>query len=186
VAELAAQEAWEGLGLPLAVGGATLAALPQAALWIVAPYRGRAEAAAAALGAAWPAPGRSVAVAGGRLVWSGLDQALLIGAGPEGIAGRLAGLAAAVDVSDGWAGLALAGPAAADVLARLVPLDLAPAAFPPGAAARSQLRHVACLIEAVAEGYEIRVARSVATTAVHDLAAAMRAVAARAGIAAAR
>ena len=94
----------------------------------------------------------------------------------------LDGLAALADQTDAWAGLALAGPDAEAVLARLVPLDLAPQAFPEGAAARSMLRHLPLLIVRGAEGFELLVPRSSAATAVREVGEAMRGVAARAAL----
>jgi sarcosine oxidase subunit gamma len=117
-------------------------------------------------------------VRGGRLIWAGFGLWLLQAADPGE---RLAGLAAVTDQSDAWCGLALSGPAAPEVLARLVPLDLDPAAFTPGAAARSLLRHVPLLIVA-GDGFELFVPRSYGRTAVGDLVAAMRGVAARAAL----
>ncbi len=68
------------------------------------------------------------------------------------------------------------------MLARLVPLDLAGAAFPAGTAARSLLRHVPLLIVAGEAGFELLVPRSYARTAVEELGAAMRGVEARAAL----
>ena len=68
------------------------------------------------------------------------------------------------------------------MLARLVPLDLAPDAFPAGSAARSLLRHLPLLLVRAGDGFELLVPRSYAATAVRELAEAMRGVAARAGI----
>lgn len=181
--ELSPRAAWAGLDLPLAVGGVTLTALPEAPMVSVAPFRGRSGAVADALGAPLPEAGRIAALTdGSRVLWSGLDQWFL--RGPAGdVEGLLAGLAAVTDQSDGWTALALVGPGAAEVLARLVPVDLDPAAFQPGAVARTQLRHMMCVLIAVEDGFEILVMRSFTRTAVHDIAAAMRAVAARAQLA---
>ncbi len=175
--ELVARPAWAGLDLPLSLGGVTLSILPDGPLASLAPLRGQERAVADALGAALPGPGRMVALpGGGRLIWNGLGRYLLAGAAPDA---RLAGRAALVDQSDGWTGLALTGAGAAVVLARLVPLDLAPVAFPAGGVARSLLGHVDCLLIAGTAGFEILVARSFTRTAVHDIETAMRAVAAR-------
>jgi heterotetrameric sarcosine oxidase gamma subunit len=82
-----------------------------------------------------------------------------------------------VDVSDAFAGLALDGPAAAEVLARLVPLDLEAGGLP----ARTLLRHTPVVISRRAKGFALLVPRSYAASAVEDLVRAMRAVAAREG-----
>jgi sarcosine oxidase subunit gamma len=178
VAELAARDALGGLGLPLAVGAAALEALPAAALTSVAPFRGQEAAVAAALGAALPGPGETAEVAGGRILWTGIGQWFVQGSAVPDLTGR----AAVTDQSDAWAGLRLVGADAAEVLARLVPLDLDSVAFPAGRAARTPLRHVACVLIATGKGYDILVMRSFARTAVEDLAEAMRLLAGRAAL----
>ena len=77
----------------------------------------------------------------------------------------------------------LTGPGAADALARLVPVDLRIPAFAPGACCRTQLGHMMTLIHRSGpDAFRLFVFRSMAATAVHELHAAMRAVAARAAI----
>ena len=178
MAELAAAGAFDGLGLPVEAGGCRLAALPETRRASVAPFAGRKAEVAAALGAMLPL-GRVAPLPAGRVLPFALGQWLVEGAAVAG----LDGLAAVTDQSDGWAGLGLTGAAAGDVLARLVPLDLDPSTFPPGAVARSRLQHVPLLLVAVAGGFELMVPRSYAASAVEDLTRAMRAVAARAYLA---
>ena len=75
------------------------------------------------------------------------------------------------------------GPGAEDVLARLVPLDLRFAAFPEGAVARSGLNHMPMLLlREAGEAFQIMVFRSMAGSAVHELALAMKAYVARAAL----
>ncbi|MFO1143451.1 MAG: sarcosine oxidase subunit gamma [Amaricoccus sp.] len=179
MAELAPRYPFDGLGLPRSAGAATLEAADPVKWTAVAPFVGRAAAVAAALEAPLPPPGASGAWHGGRILWIGLDLWLVEGDAPQG----LAGLAAVCDQSDAWAGLRLTGTHADAVLARLVPLDLDRAAFPPGAVARSLLRHVPLILVAGDPGFELLVPRSYAGTAVTELAAAMRSVAARAVLA---
>lgn len=176
MAELAAEAAFEGAGLPLAAGGTTLAALPEVARVSVAPFAGQREAVATALGTLLPEPGR----AAGGVLWAGLGLWLVEGRQAGEVSRRLAGLAAVTDQSDGWAGLRLTGATAVDVLARLVPLDLA--GFGPGSAARSLLHHVPLLILSVPAGFDLLVPRSYARTALGEIAQAMRAAAARAAL----
>jgi sarcosine oxidase subunit gamma len=133
---------------------------------------------AARTGAGLSEPGR----AAGSVVWAGMGPWLVEGSDPAAVAALLRGLAAVTDQSDGWAGMVLSGPAARAVLARLVPLDLDPAAFPEGAAARSMLRHVPLLLIAAEARFRLIVPRSYARTAVEDLAGAMAGVAARGGL----
>jgi sarcosine oxidase subunit gamma len=177
VAELAPRDAFAGLSLPLAAGEARLAALPWVQRTAVAPFAGREEAVAAALGAALPPPNASGRRGGGRILWAGAGLWLVEGERPD-----LAADALATDASDAWAGLLLDGRDAREVLARLVPLDLDPAGFPPAAVARSLLRHVPLILLAAEGGFELLVPRSCAGTAVKELATAMRAVAARSAL----
>jgi sarcosine oxidase subunit gamma len=127
-----------------------------------------------AVGVGWPAPGRSEAAEGGvRVVWSGREAVLVLGAAVE-IDGALC-----VDQSDGWAALELTG-AVRDVLARLCPLDLRGRSFPVGAAARSLLNHVpALLVRTSEEGWLVLAPRSMAGTVLEELTEAARGVAAR-------
>lgn len=170
--------ACEGL-LPLSAGGATLTELAPAPVTSVAPFRDKERAVAAALkklGLGWPEPGRSFRAGDAACLWTGMDQAFLVGADPGG----LARIAALTDQSDGWARMRLEGPAAGAVLARLVPLDLRPAAFPEGAVARSGLNHMMMvLVREGPDSFGIMVFRSMAGSAVHEIGVAMRAVAAR-------
>lgn len=170
--------ACEGL-LPVSAGGVTLSEAAPAPITSVAPFRGKEKAVAAALkklGLGWPAPGRSLRSGAAVCLWTGRDQAFLIGSAPEG----LGGIAALTDQSDGWARMRLEGPGAEAVLARLVPLDLRAAAFPEGAVARSGLNHMmAVLTREGPQAFGIMVFRSMAGSAVHEIAVAMRAVAAR-------
>lgn len=179
MAEMVPRGAFDGLGLPRTAGAATLEAAESVQRTAVAPFAGQAAAVEAALGAPLPPPGTSGAWPGGRILWIGLDLWLVEGEAPRGLDGG----AAVGDQSDAWAGLRLTGGDAAEVLARLVPLDLDRAAFPPGAVARSRLRHVPLVLVAGDPGFELLVPRSYAGTAVAELAAAMRAVAARAALA---
>lgn len=171
----------EGL-LPIREGGVTLSEAAPAAVTSVAPFRGKARAVAAALkklGLGWPEPGQSLQSGAAACLWTGRDQAFLIGTAPEG----LAGIAALTDQSDGWARMRLEGPGAEAVLARLVPLDLRAAAFPEGAVARTGLNHMmAVLVREGPEAFGIMVFRSMAGSAVHEIRVAMRAVAARPAI----
>ena len=186
MAELAPEGPFEGCGLPLLAGDATLVASPEVARVSVAPFSGQLEAASATLrertGTGLPAAGR----AEDAVVWAGAGLWLVEGYAPADVAGWLAGRAAVADQSDGWAGMRLTGPAAADVLARLVPLDVDPGSFPPGAAARSLLRHVPLLLVSREAGFDLLVPRSFAATVVDEIGTAMRRLAARGSLTARR
>lgn len=166
---------------PVSVGGVTLTEAPQAPIWAILPLRAQTAAVGTALQAAhglpFPAPGSFHDAGPARIAWSGLDQAFLIGTAP---AQTLAAHAALIDQSDAWAHLALDGADSRDVLARLVPIDLSPAACPKGSARRTLLGHMSCLIlHPGGAAFEILVFRSMAHSAVHELTRAMTAVAAR-------
>jgi len=165
--------------LPRLSGGMTLAELPFTPMTAVAPLNGKARALGAALkeiGLAWPGPGQSRAAGQAAIVWTGRDQAFLIGASPA----PLDGVAALTDQSDAWARMRLKGRGAEAVLARLVPLDLRLSAFAEGQVVRSGLNHMmAILLRSGADSFDIMVFRSMARSAVHELHQAMEAVAAR-------
>jgi len=153
-------------------GGASLRALEPGPIWSVALYPGAA-------GGGLPAPGTwAPAGGGGRIVWTGLDQAFVFGPLPGGLAAP--GAAAVTDQSDGWSGLALAGPAAPAALCRLAGVDLRQGAFPPGRVARTALNHVPSVILRTDEGFEIFVPRSMAGTAWDELAEVLARLEARA------
>ena len=183
MADLKATDPFAGLGLPITAAGFRLEPCAAGPITAVAPFPGRVEKADAllrAIGLGFPQPGQVIAAGAARAVWAGRTTAFLMGAAPpEGLAEN----AALTDQGDGWAGLHLTGEGAETVLARLVPLDLRPGPFPPGSAARSLLNHMPCLILRVTvAAFEIYVFRSMAGTAVHDLAEAMRGVTARAAV----
>jgi len=180
VADLIAKSPCAGL-LPLSAGTVTLSEEDAVAMTSLAPYQTREKELSAALKAAhglgFPAPGRSIGKAGARVIWFSQGQALLIGPEPDATLNQFAALS---DQSDAWAVVRLQGKGAADVLARLVPLDLRPASFKRGHTARTNLAHMmASLTKTGENAFQIMVFRSMATTLVHDLKTAMEGVAAR-------
>lgn len=180
MAELLAKSACEGL-LPLTVGALSLSESAPAALTTLAPYRGQQQALdkamTAAHGLGFPAVQSSTQTKGARAIWFGRDLALLIGPEP---AAELAQHAALTDQSQGWAVVELTGEGAADVLARLCPVDLRLSAFPVGASLRTEAKHMMAAISRLDEDrFQIMVFRSLARTLHHDLKTAMEARAAR-------
>lgn len=165
-------------GLDVTLGLCRLhVALPDPIHWL-APYTGHEADFSAMMqdliGVPFPGPGQALGLAGGDVIWTGRDQALLLGVEPPE---ALRTHGAVTDVSDGWAGLSLTGATSADVLARLTPLDLRMAE---GETARSLLGHMNAQFTARADGFEILVMRSMARTAAHEIETAMANVAARA------
>jgi heterotetrameric sarcosine oxidase gamma subunit len=179
VPSLIEKSACDGL-LPRVSGGTTLSELPFMRMTSVAVLAGKSRALGAALkdiGLDWPGAGQSRTSGPAMILWTGRDQAFLIGPDPA----PLAGLAALTDQSDAWARMRLKGPGAEAVLARLVPLDLRLAVFAEGQVARSGLNHMMAIVRrAGADSFDIMVFRSMAQSAVDELHQAMEAVAARA------
>lgn len=169
--DLIAKSALDGRSLTLA--GTTLAEAAIGALTSIAPFPGQTDATAAALGHAFPAPNTTC----GPLMWTGRDQAFLMGTPPD-----LTGVAACTDQTGGWTALRLTGPHAADALMRIAPIDLRAHSFPPGTCTRTALNHMAAIILRDADGYLILTFRSMAETAWHELETALRALAAREGL----
>ncbi|SEM79116.1 sarcosine oxidase subunit gamma [Roseovarius tolerans] len=178
--ELQAESPGEGR-LPVTAGDLRLSEVVRERMTWLAPYKGQAaalsEAMQAAHGMGWPKAGRMTGRKGARAMWFGRDMALLIGPEPDP---GLAAHAALVDQSDAWAVLALEGPGAPEVLARLCPLDLRDQVFKRGHVARTEVAHMAGAIARMgADNWRIMVFRSMAGTLIHEVETAMRRVAAR-------
>lgn len=167
--------------LPVEAEAARLEEIEAGPLTSIAPFAGQTGAVTVALGAlglAFPAPGESHASGTARIFWTGHEQAFLSrSTAPE----TLHGIAALTDQSDAWVALCLSGASVETVLARLLPLDLRAAVFPLGKVARSALgHHPLILLRIAADAFELFTFRSMATSAVHEIHIAMKAVAARA------
>lgn len=175
--DLIAKSALSGQSVTL--GGVTLAELAVGPITSVAVLPGGSAAVAKGLkplGLTFPAPNTLSAKKGARLIWTGRDQAFLIGVTAPVLEG-----AALTDQSDGWTVLGLDGAGASDVLARLVPVDLRLQAFSAGAVCRTQLNHMnVVLLRSGSTSFEIMVFRSMARTAWHELHDALQMLAARA------
>lgn len=181
MANLTAKSAYAGL-LPLTAGNVTLSEVTYPAITWVAPYKGKAEAVSKALtkqiGAAFPTPNRMTGDAI-QLVWTGPGQAMALGASLKPHKGT-----AMSDQTGAWAVCDVEGRQAAEVLARLVPIDLRTEAFAVGHCARTLLGHMNCVLMRMdADRYRVMVFRSMAGTAAHELERAMRMVAARVALA---
>ncbi|MEM6306971.1 MAG: sarcosine oxidase subunit gamma family protein [Pseudomonadota bacterium] len=163
--------------LPLTMGQVQVTEVTGLSLTTLAPYRGKDAVGALkdAHGLEWPGPnGTSGTV--DRAVWFGHSHILLMGPLPDP---SLSDSCAIVDQSDAWTVVDVTGAMARDVLARLTPMDLRDAAFPVGAAARTELQHMqGCVIRIGGDQYRLMVFRSMAHTLVHDLKTAMESVAA--------
>jgi heterotetrameric sarcosine oxidase gamma subunit len=180
VPELIAKSAFEGQG-PLTLGGVTLAEAAVGPITSISVLPGGAKAVAKGLkplGLGFPAPNSWSAKAEARIVWTGRDQAFLLGVAAPAMDG-----AALTDQTGGWATLTVSGTGAVDALMRLVPLDLRLAAFPVGRAVRAPLNHMsAVLIRTGDYAFDLMVFRSMARTAWHEMEAVLQALAARAAV----
>ena len=177
--ELKARSACDGL-LPVTHGAMTLREETVGAITSLAPFSGQRQALGKALqsahGLSFPDPNRLDIVGDAACVWSGRDQAFLLGPQP---APALADHAAVTDQSDAWAVVLLTGEGAEEALARLVPVDLRLRVFGVGSSVRTLLGHMNVSISRVEDGLRIMAFRSMAATLVHELSDAMAAVAAR-------
>lgn len=165
---------------PVTMAGVTLATVDPGTITAIALFPGGEKAVAKGLktlGLAFPAPGKFVAKGTARLIWTGRDQAFLIGTAAPALEG-----AAVTDQSDGWAGFSVSGPGAEAALARLIALDLRASSFPVGSATRAGLNHMSMvLLRSGPEVFEIYTFRSMARTAWHEMAEVLDQLAARAG-----
>ncbi|SLN13897.1 Sarcosine oxidase, gamma subunit family [Roseovarius albus] len=178
--ELIAKTPFDG-ALPLEVGTVSASEVDTGVLTSVAPYKGKNKALSEALkgahGMAAPAPNRATGKEGSRAIWFGREMVLLCGPEPDAKLGKHAAL---TDQSDAWAVARLEGENAAQVLARLTPIDLRPGVFKRGHTARTELQHMMASITRIGErSYQIMVFRAFAQTLAHDLKIAMQGVAAR-------
>jgi heterotetrameric sarcosine oxidase gamma subunit len=154
---------------PIPQGDAVLSEVELGQITSIAAFSFQQDAVGRALGQAFPAPNTHQ----NGLCWTGPDQAFLIGRpAPD-----LTGIAACTDQSGGWAALRLSGAAAADVLMRLVPLDLR--RMTEGQAARAPLGHMQMILMREADSFLILVFRSMARTAWAEIEDAMALLAAR-------
>ena len=177
--DLIAKSPCDGL-LPKTIGDVTLSETVFDAITSVAPFKGQeaavSDALKAQIDAALPKPNRTTGKANARAVWSGMGQAMVLGAKLDPIVG-----AAMSDQSDAWTCVALDGGGARDVLARLTPLDLRPSMFKQGHVARTEVAHMSAILMRTGDNrYGIMVFRSMAKTLVHDISEAMTSVAGRA------
>lgn len=180
--ELIAKSALGGLP-PLRLAATELAEIDLGQITSIAPFPAaekQVNAALKPLGLTFPAPNGQSAKGDARLIWTGREQAFLIGAAaPDGLADH----AALTDQTDGWAALSLTGPAAVDALARLIPLDLRETAFPVGRVTRAALGHMSMILSRIAaDSFQIMVFRSMARTAWHEIGDALDHLAARASL----
>jgi sarcosine oxidase gamma subunit len=147
--------------------GVRLSELRLHGLWQIAAWPDRLGAAGrAAAGAAGvpeaPGPGESAAGIRGTLLRTEPLKCLLASRDPLPRPEIAPGDGTALDLSHARTLVRLEGPAAPDLMARLVALDLRPGAFPDGRVATAPIHHVAVTIHARAGGLDLYLPRSFA------------------------
>lgn len=167
--------------LPIASGETSLIEATPACITSIMVHKGRekplAEALKKAHDLAMPAIGRTSTKGGLRMIWTGRGQHMLLGDKPA--ARSLARVSSLTDQTGGWAVMALTGASAAEILARVCPLDLRGTTFKRGHTARTEVAHMMAVVTRLNDGFEIMVMRSFAATLVHHLGQAMESVAAQ-------
>ncbi len=134
-------------------------------LWLIAAWPERlAETAAAAAAAAGvdaaPGPGASATGKGGTLLRTEPLKWLLASEDEIARPALDAADGTVLDLDHARTVIHVSGPEALDLMARMVPLDLRPAAFPEGSVANTGLHHVGVTIAARDGGFDIFVLRS--------------------------
>jgi sarcosine oxidase subunit gamma len=115
-----------------------------------------------------PKPGQWEAKGDGRILWTGLDEWFAVDCAPSKTGMQ-------TDQTDGWVWVEITGDDAADVLARLTPLDPKTLSF--GQTARSDVAHMAAILYGLEAGAGIAVMRSFARSLQHAVTEAMQSVA---------
>jgi heterotetrameric sarcosine oxidase gamma subunit len=136
-----------------------------ASLWLIAAWPERlAETGAAAAKAAGvdaaPGPGASVTGEGGTLLRAEPLKWLLVSEDENARPALEANDGTVLDLDHARTVIHVSGPNALDLMARMVPLDLRPAAFPEGSVANTGLHHVGVTIVARDGGFDVLVLRS--------------------------
>ncbi len=163
---LAGHNAPRQFGLTGASGpGIRLSERPLASLWLIAAWperlaeTGIAAAKAAGVDAA-PGPGACVTGPGGALLRAEPLKWLLASEDEIARPALDAANGTVLDLGHARTVIHVSGPNALDLMARMVPLDLRPAAFPEGSVANTGLHHVGVTIAARDGGFDIFVLRS--------------------------
>ncbi|MEX2518981.1 MAG: hypothetical protein WD969_06580 [Paracoccaceae bacterium] len=183
---LSARSAFGGAPARVEAPGVTFDEAGPRGLVHLAARRGLGAALEAEIAGLLPLPGagRSAEADGFCAVALAPGQWLITGP-QEGLETHIAMLAASgavTDLSDAYVSFRLEGPGARAVLARLSSLDFEETAFPVGAAARTIMAHIGVIIrrlpDADGPAYALETARSTARSFAHDVAQAIRAMAA--------
>ena len=112
---------------------------------------------ASSFGLSRPAPGQFTESDAFRLCGLAQDQFFLTALDPQtpddaALKGKLGDSAYVTDQSDSWVTLQLNGELAFAAMERICPINLAPAAFPPGSLARTSMEHLSAIVMAENDG----------------------------------
>jgi len=145
--------------------GVVLSERPLASAWLIAAWPERlAEAGAVAAKAAGveaaPGPCRSATGEGGTLIRTEPLKWLLIGEDDIPAPALDPADGTVLELSHARTVIHVAGPRAAELMARMVPLDLRPSVFPEGAVASTGMHGIGVTILARDGGYDLMVLRS--------------------------
>lgn len=163
-----------GDALPRRIGSVSLQEQNYGTITSLAPFAGKAAAVERALGQDLPAPNQRVS----GILWVGPGQYLVF----DQDLSAIGDIAAITDQSDALATLSLHGADAADILARLVPIDLRQSTFRIDQTARTLINHMtASVTRRGTDEFELMVMRSVAGTLVEEVSEAANHVSARHG-----
>jgi methylglutamate dehydrogenase subunit D len=144
--------------------------LPQRSIASIAAFEHCLSPLQDALGLALPGPGRQAHHDDILYLWTGPENWLAISAEDDPdfdlkLAKRCNGLAAITDQSDGRSILQIAGPLVRNALAKLLPIDLHPSAFPTNATALTLAGHIPVQIwQSAEDAFALACFRSYAET----------------------
>jgi sarcosine oxidase subunit gamma len=164
----------EPQNLPLPSTG-TVSLAPPCSILSIAAFQGQEAALQAALGVALPTTPRGITAGPVTWLWSGPNSWLALSAEPIEISAAAKSRAAVTDQSDGRAIIRVTGPHAAQILAKLVPIDLHESTFAPDATALTLAGHIVVQLWRDEHGYNLTCFRSFAESLHESLSAASRA-----------
>jgi len=150
-------------------GNAAITLQPQRSIARIAAFKDSLPPLQSALGLTLPGPNQQARHKATLYLWSGPENWLALADRDDPnfdlkLAQTCSGLAAITDQSDGRTILQISGPAAHTTLAKLIPIDLHPSAFPPDATALTLAGHIAIQIWPCTDGFELACFRSYAET----------------------
>jgi heterotetrameric sarcosine oxidase gamma subunit len=154
---------------PTKQGNAVVTLPAQRSIARIAAFKESLAPLQTALGLTLPGPGRQAYHNAVLYLWAGPENWLAVADSDDPdfdikLAQICNGLAAVTDQSDGRVIIRISGPASREALAKLIPIDLHPSAFPPDATALTLAGHISVQIWNSTDGFELACFRSYAET----------------------